>query len=231
MLEYEVYFPKNFDFVMGGKLPGLHGGNLQCSGYSIVPNGNNCFSTRLMWREDGEGEAYMYVDLKDQKDDFCAQCSYPVASKCSAFSGVENCSWNRGTFKFQKGKWHRVAQYIKMNTPGKQDGVFEVSIVPICPAPSASSLLHFPLSCFLCCLVRFACSQHVETQAAKPLFLAQVYVDGTKRMSYSQMLFRKTANLHLEGLYFSTFMGGHSRAYAPGGTQSSFFRGFKIYAN
>jgi hypothetical protein len=54
MVEYEVYFPKNFDFVMGGKLPGMHGGNLQCSGYSSIPNGNNCFSTRLMWRENGE---------------------------------------------------------------------------------------------------------------------------------------------------------------------------------
>jgi hypothetical protein len=54
MLEYEVYFPGSFDFVMGGKLPGMHGGNLQCSGYSSVPNGNNCFSTRLMWRENGE---------------------------------------------------------------------------------------------------------------------------------------------------------------------------------
>lgn len=154
MLEYEVYFPKNFDFVMGGKLPGLHGGNLQCSGYSSVPNGKNCFTTRLMWRENGEGEAYMYVDLKDQKDDFCKQCSYPVASKCSSFSGVENCSWNRGTFKFQKGKWHRVAQYIKMNTPGKQDGVFEVSI-----GLSARPLPPADLGCFR--LVHFARSRHV----------------------------------------------------------------------
>jgi hypothetical protein len=45
----------------------------------------------------------MYVDLKDQNDDFCKQCTYPIGSKCSQFKGAENCSWNRGTFKFQKG--------------------------------------------------------------------------------------------------------------------------------
>jgi hypothetical protein len=50
-------------------------------------------------------------------------------------------------------------------------------------------------------------------------------------MSYSQMLFRKSSSLHLEGLYFSTFMGGHSRAYAPGSTQVAYFKNFKVYAN
>ena len=31
-LEYSVYFPEDFDFVKGGKLPGLYGGHKGCSG-------------------------------------------------------------------------------------------------------------------------------------------------------------------------------------------------------
>jgi len=31
-MEYSVYFPSDFDFVKGGKLPGLYGGHKGCSG-------------------------------------------------------------------------------------------------------------------------------------------------------------------------------------------------------
>ena len=43
MLEYSVYFPKNFDFVKGGKLPGLYGGPANCTGGNAVLD---CFSAR-----------------------------------------------------------------------------------------------------------------------------------------------------------------------------------------
>jgi hypothetical protein len=55
-LEYSVFFPVDYDWVLGGKLPGLYGGHKGCSG------GNNaltCFSTRLMWRPKGMGELYL----------------------------------------------------------------------------------------------------------------------------------------------------------------------------
>lgn len=55
-LEYSVFFPVDYDWVKGGKLPGLYGGHTGCSG------GNNaltCFSTRLMWRGEGMGELYL----------------------------------------------------------------------------------------------------------------------------------------------------------------------------
>ena len=57
LLSYEVAFDSSFDFVKGGKLPGLRGGPDPdgCSGGSAA-NGTNCFSSRLMWRTDGAGE-------------------------------------------------------------------------------------------------------------------------------------------------------------------------------
>ena len=57
LISYEVAFDENFDFVKGGKLPGLRGGPDPngCSGGNAA-NGSNCFSTRLMWRTSAAGE-------------------------------------------------------------------------------------------------------------------------------------------------------------------------------
>lgn len=58
-LSYMVRFPADFDFVRGGKLPGLYGGEAPSGGEEV--DGVNGFSMRLMWREEGEGELYPYV--------------------------------------------------------------------------------------------------------------------------------------------------------------------------
>ena len=55
-LGYKVFFPGDFDWVKGGKLPGLYGGHTGCSGGNPALD---CFSTRLMWRADGAGELYL----------------------------------------------------------------------------------------------------------------------------------------------------------------------------
>lgn len=55
-LEYKVFFPGDFDWVKGGKLPGLYGGHTRCSGGNSALD---CFSTRLMWRAGGAGELYL----------------------------------------------------------------------------------------------------------------------------------------------------------------------------
>ncbi|QRW00895.1 polysaccharide lyase family 14 protein [Ceratobasidium sp. AG-Ba] len=55
---YSIYFESGFDFVHGGKLPGFYGGStddgaISCSGGR---HALDCFSTRFMWRENGEGQ-------------------------------------------------------------------------------------------------------------------------------------------------------------------------------
>jgi hypothetical protein len=57
VVTYEVAFDADFDWVKGGKLPGLRGGPdpNNCSGGNQA-NGTNCFSSRVMWRTDGAGE-------------------------------------------------------------------------------------------------------------------------------------------------------------------------------
>jgi hypothetical protein len=55
-LEYRVFFPGDFEWVKGGKLPGLYGGHTRCSGGDPALD---CFSTRMMWRAGGAGELYL----------------------------------------------------------------------------------------------------------------------------------------------------------------------------
>jgi hypothetical protein len=57
MVSYELAFDEGFDWVKGGKLPGLRGGlnSTGCSGGNKA-DGLDCFSSRLMWRKAGAGE-------------------------------------------------------------------------------------------------------------------------------------------------------------------------------
>lgn len=61
LVSYELAFDSDFDWVKGGKLPGIRGGP-STSGCSDgkEPDGTDCFSARLMWRKDGEGEGKRY---------------------------------------------------------------------------------------------------------------------------------------------------------------------------
>ena len=57
LLSYDIAFDTEFDWVKGGKLAGIRGGPKldSCSG-GRQPTGSDCFSSRLMWRKDGDGE-------------------------------------------------------------------------------------------------------------------------------------------------------------------------------
>ncbi|KIJ63380.1 polysaccharide lyase family 14 protein [Hydnomerulius pinastri MD-312] len=117
-LEYEVFFPADFDWVKGGKLPGLYGGHTGCSGGASA---RDCFSTRLMWRPNGVGELYLYAPKDKQTK---ALCSDPQ-SVCDASYGL---SVGRGSFGYNAGNWTRLQQNVVLNTPGKQDGVFTLFV-------------------------------------------------------------------------------------------------------
>jgi hypothetical protein len=101
-ISYRIRFKENFDFVKGGKLPGLAGGNGNTGGDK--PNGYDGWSARLMWRKDGKVVQYVYHPDQIEKygDDF---------------------AWDKSNQKyFQPGKWHTIKNYIKINKPGKKDG-------------------------------------------------------------------------------------------------------------
>ncbi|KAJ7144954.1 polysaccharide lyase family 14 protein [Mycena crocata] len=117
-LIYSVFFPDDFDWVKAGKLPGLYGGHTGCSGGNAALD---CFSTRLMWRQRGQGELYLYAARDKQTD---ALCSHPQ-SVCGSTYGI---SIGRGSFRWRAGGWTTISQTVQLNTPGEQDGGFWLDI-------------------------------------------------------------------------------------------------------
>ena len=116
LLSYEVAFDSNFNWVKGGKLPGLRGGDLSgCSGGAYS---SSCFSMRLMWRTGGEGEggnAQTLVPLindhqiNSRAGNFLAYAYIPSSSALCASSGAlcnqdgYGTSLDRGSYSFVSG--------------------------------------------------------------------------------------------------------------------------------
>lgn len=101
-LSYDIRFSKDFDFVKGGKLPGLFGGTETSGGKH--PDGTNGFSTRFMWRREGQGEVYAYL---------------PTRSDYGTSIG-------RGKWHFTPGIWHHLEQQVDLNQPEQQNGRIQV---------------------------------------------------------------------------------------------------------
>ncbi|MBT9314039.1 hypothetical protein IXB50_01200 [Leptothoe spongobia TAU-MAC 1115] len=101
-LSYYVRFAEGFDFVKGGKLPGLFGGSGASGGK--IPDGTDGFSARFMWRKDGQGEVYAYLPTSE---------SYGT-------------SIGRGAWQFQPGIWYKLDQELKLNTPNQADGELRI---------------------------------------------------------------------------------------------------------
>ncbi|EPS97702.1 hypothetical protein FOMPIDRAFT_110269 [Fomitopsis schrenkii] len=119
LLTYEVAFDVDFDWVKGGKLPGLRGGQDEygCSGGQAA-NGTNCFSSRMMWRTDGDGEIYAYV-VESKKF-----CDTPNLMCNDDGYGT---SIDRGVFDFEAGAWNRVTMLVQLNDPNdKANGQVEM---------------------------------------------------------------------------------------------------------
>ena len=75
-LAYDVFVPASFEYVQGGKLPGLYSSvgtqdasgswdanTDACSGGARNGVGESCWSARLMWREGGAGEGAIAARL------------------------------------------------------------------------------------------------------------------------------------------------------------------------
>ncbi|KAI9031146.1 hypothetical protein DFJ74DRAFT_654767 [Hyaloraphidium curvatum] len=106
MLEYEVYFAPDFDWFGGGRLPGLLGGPEECA---KKHDGPECFSTRFMWRRNGQAEVYMRGPRWQDPE----YCYLPPWSLCGDAYGD---SLGRGSFALQPGRWNRLRQYVQLNS-------------------------------------------------------------------------------------------------------------------
>lgn len=103
-LSFDVRFGEDFQWVKGGKLHGL--------GPEVPVTGGNDrspekWSARVMFGGKGETKSYLYEQSPDKKYGVGGVSKVPV---------------------FKKGVWHKVVMRVKVNTPGKADGKFSISV-------------------------------------------------------------------------------------------------------
>jgi hypothetical protein len=102
-LSYWLRFPEGFKFNMGGKLPGLCGGN--CASGGAQTDGVSGWSMRYMWRTAyGSGQEYAYILPPN----------------------AYGTDLGRGAWSFVPGDWHHIVEELVLNTPGRADGVARV---------------------------------------------------------------------------------------------------------
>lgn len=118
-LSYRIRFDEGFDFVRGGKLPGLCGG--ACNTGGNAPTGTDGWSARMMWRTDGSGGAPTNGDTAN-----IVQYAYHV-DQPTQFG--EDLRWDDGTppvwREFESDTWYHLQHRIVMNTPGAPDGIIQ----------------------------------------------------------------------------------------------------------
>ncbi|KAG1768996.1 hypothetical protein EDD22DRAFT_870282 [Suillus occidentalis] len=252
-MEYSVYFPADFDWVKGGKLPGLYGGHTGCSGGAAA---EDCFSTRLMWRQGGAGELYLVCQFTHsimngltcsqyapKRKQTKALCSDPQ-SVCDAEYGL---SIGRGSFHYSTGNWTTLRQDVVLNTPGKQDGAFALFVngmqaikrtdIFYRDAPQQRKEAEQTRGGLLGILAVTATAQeavasnpsviHTAREAPTVLIVDKISVLSNTTTSDSS---DKPA-VGFVGLFFSTFFGGHGDGWATPKQQYTWFKDFAITRN
>lgn len=104
-VSYSVRFENLFNFVRGGKIPGLVGGHTT-SGRK--PSGKDFFIGRMTFGDRGKAHQYVYhLNQRNRHGD-----GFP---------------WNfrQKQRYFIPGQWHRLENRIRMNTPGKKNGIIQ----------------------------------------------------------------------------------------------------------
>lgn len=102
LYSYWLKFPSNFDFVLGGKLPGI--GNHKANTGGDKPNGYDGWSIRAMWNRHGQLGQYVYhMDQPKQYGEFMP--------------------WNMPSIS--KGQWHHIETSVILNTPKQANGIIQ----------------------------------------------------------------------------------------------------------
>lgn len=108
-LKYKLFIPKGFDFVKGGKLPGLAGGTGNTGG--LVPTGRDGWSVRFMFKEAGKLCAYAYYPgMREQ-----------FGEKMFLKKGEQ-------FFRLPIDQWVEITLKIEMNDPDRENGSLECRV-------------------------------------------------------------------------------------------------------
>jgi len=200
--QYEMMFDKDFDFLLGGKLPGLAGSDTP----GVAPTGcvdDGSFpgcSARMMWQckemimldkyycnatvTHNVLESYLYYPGKHER---CGDYFMFCKSTDGIYNppmGMDNgeCSQPK---VLETNRWYTITQLVALNDIGA-DG--------------------------------------------EPIYNGYLehYVDGQLRLHHEGMLLRRALNVTLSTIAMETFFGGSTAEWAPATHQYSYFNNFLV---
>ena len=121
---YRIKFKTGFDFVRGGKLPGLGGGSTPTGAKKAT--GVNGWSGRMMWRTDFQGTPGNPAQLTSRVISYAkyANSGFNNLGEQADKKYLRDAAKNLITLK--SGVWFSIAQRIKMNDPGIANGIIQI---------------------------------------------------------------------------------------------------------
>ena len=124
ILSYHVKFKKKFDFVKGGKLPGLAGGTSPTG--NVAAEGTNGWAARMMWRTDHTGTP----GNPKQKTAQLTSYSKYVGSGYDHEGRIEDDTYftndSGEPITIKSNVWYLISQRIRMNDPESANGVIQI---------------------------------------------------------------------------------------------------------
>jgi len=129
-MSYSVYFPEGFDWVKGGKLPGVCFSSkpLECStGGEWSPDSG---SFRVMFRENGAAIGYAYFSGASGEAAFARQsAAVKAVGKVKGGAGIDLWHAKNDTdLRLNAGQWNTISFSIKLNTPNSADGTLSLTV-------------------------------------------------------------------------------------------------------
>ena len=124
ILSYHVKFKKNFDFVKGGKLPGLAGGTAPTG--NVAAEGTNGWAARMMWRTDHTGTPGKPKQKTAQMTSYSkyVRSGYDNEGRIEDDTLFTDASGDPITIK--SNVWYQISQRIRMNDPANSNGVIQI---------------------------------------------------------------------------------------------------------
>jgi hypothetical protein len=123
-LSYRVKFSEGFDFVRGGKLPGLAGGTAPSG--SVQADGFNGWTGRLMWRTNFSGTPGQPEQVTSGGISYAKHVNSGFNQDGRQEDRVfwENADGTNTVLN--SGVWYEIRQRVVMNTPGQKDGILQI---------------------------------------------------------------------------------------------------------
>lgn len=122
---YDIYFEPGFEFIGDGKFGGLAGISEDTDPLETSAGGDydeDSFSVRAMWREDRSVVMYLYARHGNGKDiDDRRNYGYGITSR---FRNPDGSTED----VLEAGRWYRIEHRVVLNTPGVDDGIYEMWI-------------------------------------------------------------------------------------------------------